>query len=126
MPQKYDFLPNTNYWLTLWSRVLLEKLAGFQLAKKFLAFYWIRWFITAFTNVLQLSLSCGISNQDRDSWRTLVNAIIKQISCTGCNTINTVNIGVIWLMIFVGAEWTICVWKFDLRISLFETWGRIA
>jgi hypothetical protein len=35
--------------LTLWSRVLLVKLAGSQLVKKFPAFYGIRRFITAFT-----------------------------------------------------------------------------
>jgi uncharacterized membrane protein YoaK (UPF0700 family) len=34
---------------TAWSRVLLEKLAGRQLVKKFSAFYGTRMFITAFT-----------------------------------------------------------------------------
>jgi hypothetical protein len=63
--KKYNFLPNPNYWLTLWSRILLEKLTGFRLAKKFLAFYWIRWFITAFTNVRQLTSAphCGRCNK---------------------------------------------------------------
>ena len=37
--------------LTLLSRVLLEKLTGFQLVKKFLAFYGTRRFITAFTSI---------------------------------------------------------------------------
>ena len=36
--------------LTPWSRVLLEKLAGLQLVKKFPAFYGTRRFITAFTS----------------------------------------------------------------------------
>ena len=40
-----------------WSRVLLEKLTGFQLVKKFPAFYGTRRFITAFTNARHLSLS---------------------------------------------------------------------
>jgi len=37
------------YLLTPWSRVLLEKLTGFQLVKKFPAIYGIRRFTTAFT-----------------------------------------------------------------------------
>jgi len=39
------------YLLTPWCRVLLEKLTGFQLVKKFPAFHGTRRFITAFTNV---------------------------------------------------------------------------
>jgi len=42
--------------LTSWSRVLLEKLTGFQLVKKFPAFYGTRRFITAFTSARHLSL----------------------------------------------------------------------
>jgi len=38
------------YLLTPWSRVLLEKLTGFQLVKKFSAFYGTRRIITAFTH----------------------------------------------------------------------------
>jgi hypothetical protein len=45
------------YLLTPWSRVLLEKLTGLQLVKKFPAFYGIRMFITAFTSARHLSLS---------------------------------------------------------------------
>jgi len=45
------------YLLTTWSRVLLEKLTGFQLVKKFPAFYGTRRFITAVTNAHQLFLS---------------------------------------------------------------------
>jgi len=40
--------------LTPWCRVLLEKLTGLQLVKKFLAFHGIRRFITALTSVHQL------------------------------------------------------------------------
>jgi hypothetical protein len=38
------------YLLTPWCRVLLEKLTGLQLVKKFPAFYGTWWFITAFTS----------------------------------------------------------------------------
>jgi hypothetical protein len=43
------------YLLTPGSRVLLEKLTGLQLVKKFPAFYRTRWFITAFTSAPHLS-----------------------------------------------------------------------
>ena len=43
--------------LTPWCRVLLEKLAGLQLVKKFPAFYGTRKFITAFTRFRHPSLS---------------------------------------------------------------------
>ena len=43
------------YLLTPWSRVLLEKLTGSQVVKKFPAFYGTRRFITTFTNALSLS-----------------------------------------------------------------------
>jgi hypothetical protein len=46
--------------LTPWSRVLLEKLTGHQLVKKFPAFYGTRRFITAFTRAHHLSLSWAI------------------------------------------------------------------
>ena len=44
------------YLLTSWSKVLLEKLTGFHLLKKFPAFYGTRRFITAFTSARRLSL----------------------------------------------------------------------
>ena len=47
----------TTYLLTPWCRVLLEKLTGLQLVKKFPAFHGTRRFITALTSVRQLSLS---------------------------------------------------------------------
>jgi hypothetical protein len=49
--------------LTPWSRVLLEKLTGRQLVKKFPAFYGNRRFITALTRACHLSLSWAISIQ---------------------------------------------------------------
>ena len=50
-------------FLTPYSRVLLDELAGFQLVKKFPAFYGTRRFITAFTSAHHLSLSCASSIQ---------------------------------------------------------------
>ena len=46
-----------SYLLTPWCRVLLEKLTGLQLVKKFPAFHGTRRFITALTSVCHLSLS---------------------------------------------------------------------
>ena len=45
------------YLLTSWCRVLLEKLTGLQLVKKFPSFHGTRRFITALTSVHHLSLS---------------------------------------------------------------------
>jgi len=45
------------YLLTPWNRVLLEKLSGFQLVKKFPAFHGTQMFITAFISFRHLSLS---------------------------------------------------------------------
>jgi len=58
------------YWLTEWSRVLLEKLTGSQLVQKFAAFYGTRRFITAFTSVRHLSLSWASSIQSIPSHPT--------------------------------------------------------
>jgi hypothetical protein len=49
------------YLLTVWSRVLLEKLTVPQLVKKFPTFYGTRKFITAFTGARHLSLSWASS-----------------------------------------------------------------
>jgi len=46
-----------NYLLTPWSKVLLEKLTGFQLVKKFPAFYGTQRFINAVTSARHLFLS---------------------------------------------------------------------
>ena len=58
------------------SRVLLEKLTGFQLIKKFPVFYGTRRFITAFTTARQLPLSWASSiqstNQHPTSWRSIL------------------------------------------------------
>jgi len=47
----------TTYFLTPWCRVLLEKLTGLQLVKKFPAFHGTQKFITALTSVRHLSLT---------------------------------------------------------------------
>ena len=61
------------YLLTPWCWVLLEKLTGFQLVKKFPAFYGTRRFITALTSFRQPSLSWATPNQSTcpqpTSWR---------------------------------------------------------
>jgi len=72
-----DFRNTTKrtYLFTPWSRVLLEKLTGFQLVKKFPTFYDTRKFITAFTSVRHLSLSWASSIQSLHphptSWRSI-------------------------------------------------------
>ena len=62
------------YFLTPWCRVLLEKLTGLQLVKKFLAFHGTRKFITALTSVRHLSLSWASPIQSiypqPTSWRS--------------------------------------------------------
>jgi len=59
------YLPT--YLLIPWSRALLEKLTGFQLVKKFPAFYGTRRFIAAFTSARYLSLSSATSIQSMTS-----------------------------------------------------------
>ena len=53
------------YSLTPWSRVLVEKLTGSQIVKKFPEFYGTRRYITAFTTARHLSLSSASSIQSR-------------------------------------------------------------
>ena len=64
------------YLLTPWCRVLLEKLTGLQLFKKFPAFHGTRRFITALTSVRHLSLSWARPIQSiyphPTSWRSIL------------------------------------------------------
>ena len=64
------------YLLTPWCRVLLEKLTGLQLVKKFPEFYGTRRFITALTSVRHLSLSCASPIKSTyphpTSWRSIL------------------------------------------------------
>jgi hypothetical protein len=59
-----------------WSRVLLQKLNGFQLVEKFPAFYGTRRFIAALTSARHLSLPCASSIQSihphPTSWRSIL------------------------------------------------------
>ena len=57
LPRCSEYLWYTRYLLTPWCRVLLEKLTGLQLVKKFPAFHGTRRFIPALTSVRHLSLS---------------------------------------------------------------------
>jgi hypothetical protein len=61
MKKKITYL--ITYIRTPWSTVLLEKVTGLQVVKKFPAFYGNRRFITAFTSALHLPLSCANSIQ---------------------------------------------------------------
>ena len=62
--------------LTPTCRVLLEKLTGLQLVKKFPAFHGTRRFITALTSIRQLSLSWASPIQSiyphPTSWRSII------------------------------------------------------
>ena len=64
------------YLLTPWYRVLLEKLTGLQLVKKFPAFYGTQRFITALISVRHLSLSWASPIQSiyphPISWRSIL------------------------------------------------------
>ena len=64
------------YLLTPWCRILLEKLTGFQLVKKFPEFHGTRRFITALTSVRHLSLSWASPIQSTyphpTSWRSVL------------------------------------------------------
>jgi hypothetical protein len=64
------------YLLTTWSRVLLEKLTGLQLVKKFPAFYGTRKFLTTLTSARHLSLSWASpiqsSHPHPTSWRSIL------------------------------------------------------
>ena len=70
----YGTVLNLTYLLTPWCRVLLEKLTGLQLVKKFPAFHGIRRFITPLTSIRHLSVSWASPIQSiyphPTSWRS--------------------------------------------------------
>ena len=69
-------LPLLSLIPTPWCTVLLEKLTGFQLVKKFPTFHGTRRFITALTSVRHLSLSWASPIQSiyphPTSWRSIL------------------------------------------------------
>ena len=71
-----NYLFNITYLLTPWCKVLLEKLTGLQLVKKFPTFHGTRRFITALTTVRHLSLSWASPIQSiyphPTSWRSIL------------------------------------------------------
>jgi len=72
----YCLVRLSTYLLTPWCRVLLKKLTGLQLVKKFTAFHGTRRFITALTSVRHLSLSSASLFQSiyphPTSWRSIL------------------------------------------------------
>ena len=78
-------VPVFDYLLTPWCRVLLEKLTGLQLVKKFPAFHRSWRFITALTSVRHLSLSWASPIQSiyphPTSWRSIL--ILSTHLCLG-------------------------------------------
>ena len=76
MTKRTPTIFSISHLLTPWCRVLLEKLTGLQLVKKFPAFHGTRMFITALTSVRQLSLSWASPIQSiyphPTSWRSIL------------------------------------------------------
>ena len=76
MVRDFFTITSVTYLRTPWCRILLEKLIGLQLVKKFPAFHWSRRFITALTSVRYLSLSWANPIQSiyshPTSWRSIV------------------------------------------------------
>ena len=72
----YSLTHSLTYLLTPWCRVLLEKLTGLQLVKKFPEFHRTRRYITVLTSVRQLSLSWASPIQSiyphPTSWRSVL------------------------------------------------------
>jgi hypothetical protein len=68
------------YFLTPWSTVLLEKLTGLQLVKKFPAFHGTRSFIAAFTTACHLSLSWASSIPTSHFLKICLNIIFPSTS----------------------------------------------
>ena len=75
------------YALTPWRIIIPEKLIGFQLVKKFPAFYGTPKFITAFTRACYLSLSWARSTQSMPpSHRLKIHLNLSSQLCLGLPT----------------------------------------
>ena len=74
--RKFSSIAVSTYLLAPWCRVLLEKLTGLQLVKKFPAFYGTRRFVTALTSPRHPSLSWASPIQSiyphPTSWRSIL------------------------------------------------------
>ena len=81
----HKYVSILTYLLTPWCRVLLEKLTGLQLVKKFPAFHGTQRFITTLTSLCQLSLSWASPIQPiyphPTSWRSIL--ILSTHLCLG-------------------------------------------
>ena len=77
-------IPTVNLF-TPWSRVLLDKVTGSQLVKKYPAFYGTRRFITAFTSAHRLSI-LSPQHYDHDKWVTVTTT-------SGCGWRNSLQYG---------------------------------
>ena len=81
--QMHKYIIRRYYSLTPWCRVLLEKLTGLQLVKKFPAFYGTLRFITVLTSVRHLSLSWANPIQSTyphpTSWRSIYISLIPSL-----------------------------------------------
>ena len=75
-PNKFSNIYLLTYLLTPWCRILLEKLTGLQLVKKFPSFHGTLRFITALRSVRHLSLSWANPvqsiNPHPTSWRSIL------------------------------------------------------
>jgi len=69
-------LNKNTYLITPWSKIFLEKLADFQLVKKFPVFYGTRRFITEFTSAGHLFLSSASSIQSIHPHTTSCRSIL--------------------------------------------------
>jgi len=85
------FVIRAQLLLTPWRKVF-EKLTGFQLVKKFPAFYGTRRFITSVTSARHLSLSPASSIQSTPphptSWRSIVPNLMPLFRCIDCTKVS--------------------------------------
>jgi len=88
-PDKHEAKLLLAYLLTPWCRVLLEKLTGLQLVKKFSAFYGTRRFITALTSLRHPSLSWASPIQSIYPHPTTCRSILILLLRTESNITNS-------------------------------------